>query len=1053
MPRRTGGGAADEPNPGGHMPGGGGGSRGGGQPWATGGLNFDTKGIKEFTSEMKKAARAVEDFWKPFKDTSIAERRTNDFFKNVKKQMKEIKDGGGLLPVPGDSNDHRSGGAGGLGGNSKITNPSAKVRRHTSRAIGAASDAFSEARSPVGGQVSFRGSLWQGAQSFAGKGGMGAAGWAAAGAAAVNLAERYVDANAQPSMALQSASNVAILSQNTSGRGWSTGYRDQMAATLARQGLGKSMQGGFVGREDVAGAAMTLQKSGIQVTTGGTGTQLSGGMRQAGMIGLLTGTSGAEGAGVIAGMRTPQSINTMRMLGIQVQPGGKPQDITKTYAALANVIFGPLGRKPSKDEVRLTLRTPGSRSNLLLQQTFGGDDQQIEAFTRWVEASSPSTVGGASTDIGNIKDLDKTGVTGTTANRQREGMAATEKRRAELDKGMLRGIEQATGVTETFNSTMGSIIKALGPFGTAIGDATGFLGQMGNSLPGHSGGAHGGSLLSNAVSSLILGQGIKSIAGRIGLGGAGGGGGGGLGGLLGGAVDIGGLGGAAVAGGLALGGQAAGALLGHLGGTGKGGKRWLGKDAGTVAKYTGAGAAVGSVVPVVGTAVGAAGGAAVGVGHDVLRHLGILGDPVPAYGRMPTIGWYQGGGIGDPEAATDAAAAAGAMSLRGPGRVNGMNSDFVTRLAKMFSDNPKLSLTSGFRTRAEQEKLFREKPGLAAPPGSSKHEKGLAADIGPPSEYAWISKNFDKYGLSLPMPGKEPWHVQPSGGVAGGAMAAADTSTAASSPGGEDGGAGGIGVSSVGKGGGMGGPEIMGMGHFIPLAGGGGTKPMSIRGASTALGGSTSDAAKAGAGAASGQPVGNQGQQEIMASILKVGRAMGADPQVLLAAFETGWAESGMRNLHSGDRDSQGVFQQRPSQGWGTVEQVTDVEHAATEFFKRAVGSKYRGKGTAAMVAQSVQRSAFADGSNYQHQRQQAINSLAGLGVDASGIGDPVTGGGQQFSLVVGRNQQSAPNITIHSLTIPVTISRGTPEEAERAARTIGGIITNRDRLLEIARG
>src|SRR5205807_8385203 len=150
---------------------------------------------------------------------------------------------------------------------------------------------------------------------------------------------------------------------------------------------------------------------------------------------------------------------------------------------------------------------------------------------------------------------------------------------------------------------------------------------------------------------------------------------------------------------------------------------------------------------------------------------------------------------------------------------------------------------------------------------------------------------------------------------------------------------------------------------------------------------------------------------------------------------------------------SQGVFQQRPSQGWGTVEQVTDVEYASRSFFKRALGSKYRGgKGTAAVQAQDVQRSAYPTGSNYQAQRSQAVKSLASFGIDASGIGDPVYGRpDQQVVVVGGRQQPAATSITIQNLTIPVTIARGTPEEAESAARQIGAILTNRDRLMKIA--
>jgi hypothetical protein len=73
----------------------------------------------------------------------------------------------------------------------------------------------------------------------------------------------------------------------------------------------------------------------------------------------------------------------------------------------------------------------------------------------------------------------------------------------------------------------------------------------------------------------------------------------------------------------------------------------------------------------------------------------------------------------------------------------------------------------------------------------------------------------------------------------------------------------------------------------------------------------------------------------------------------------TGLVESNLRNLSGGDRDSVGVFQQRPSMGWGTVEQCMNVTYAAGKFFSRFPAnwaSMNQGD-----LAQSVQRSAFPD--------------------------------------------------------------------------------------------
>jgi hypothetical protein len=97
---------------------------------------------------------------------------------------------------------------------------------------------------------------------------------------------------------------------------------------------------------------------------------------------------------------------------------------------------------------------------------------------------------------------------------------------------------------------------------------------------------------------------------------------------------------------------------------------------------------------------------------------------------------------------------------------------------------------------------------------------------------------------------------------------------------------------------------------------------------------------------------------QVIRVVYEVGRNHQVSDKVMLAAFEACVVESTCRNLPYGDRDSLGVFQQRPSQGWGSPAQVTDVRYAARQFFVRAVASepRYRGR-SAGRLAQSVQRS------------------------------------------------------------------------------------------------
>ncbi|MBE7702166.1 M23 family metallopeptidase [Oerskovia sp. Sa1BUA8] len=68
-------------------------------------------------------------------------------------------------------------------------------------------------------------------------------------------------------------------------------------------------------------------------------------------------------------------------------------------------------------------------------------------------------------------------------------------------------------------------------------------------------------------------------------------------------------------------------------------------------------------------------------------------------------------------------------------------------------------------------------------------------------------------------------------------------------------------------------------------------------------------------------------------AIIAAGKAAGVPTRGLIVAIATALQESQLNNLDHGDRDSQGLFQQRPSQGWGTVEQVTTPDFAARAFF------------------------------------------------------------------------------------------------------------------------
>jgi N-acetylmuramoyl-L-alanine amidase len=67
--------------------------------------------------------------------------------------------------------------------------------------------------------------------------------------------------------------------------------------------------------------------------------------------------------------------------------------------------------------------------------------------------------------------------------------------------------------------------------------------------------------------------------------------------------------------------------------------------------------------------------------------------------------------------------------------------------------------------------------------------------------------------------------------------------------------------------------------------------------------------------------------------IVAVGRELGVPQDGIVVALAAAMQESSLRNINHGDRDSVGVFQQRPSIGWGAAEDLLNVSHAARLFF------------------------------------------------------------------------------------------------------------------------
>ncbi|WP_046732153.1 C40 family peptidase [Streptomyces humi] len=123
-------------------------------------------------------------------------------------------------------------------------------------------------------------------------------------------------------------------------------------------------------------------------------------------------------------------------------------------------------------------------------------------------------------------------------------------------------------------------------------------------------------------------------------------------------------------------------------------------------------------------------------------------------------------------------------------------------------------------------------------------------------------------------------------------------------------------------------------------------------------------------------------------TIQATGVAMNIPARGQIVALATAFQESGLRNLTYGDRDSLGLFQQRPSQGWGTANEILDPVHASTMFYEALEKVSGWQSLSVAQAAQAVQKSgfpeAYAKWEPLATALQQAIEPLLSKAGDTS---------------------------------------------------------------------
>ena len=135
-------------------------------------------------------------------------------------------------------------------------------------------------------------------------------------------------------------------------------------------------------------------------------------------------------------------------------------------------------------------------------------------------------------------------------------------------------------------------------------------------------------------------------------------------------------------------------------------------------------------------------------------------------------------------------------------------------------------------------------------------------------------------------------------------------------------------------------------------------------------------------------------QAENASLITAIAMQRGMPARAASIALATAFQESKLYNLDYGDRDSVGLFQQRPSQGWGTVAQLTDPEFATNAFYDALTGIDGYPEMEITVAAQEVQRSAYPDAYADHEEDARALasvltgNSPRGLWCDVPGDAD-----------------------------------------------------------------
>ncbi|WP_019058185.1 hypothetical protein [Streptomyces prunicolor] len=127
----------------------------------------------------------------------------------------------------------------------------------------------------------------------------------------------------------------------------------------------------------------------------------------------------------------------------------------------------------------------------------------------------------------------------------------------------------------------------------------------------------------------------------------------------------------------------------------------------------------------------------------------------------------------------------------------------------------------------------------------------------------------------------------------------------------------------------------------------------------------------------------SQEQTMNAATIAAVGTGRGMPERAVTIALATALQESQLVNIQHGDLDSLGLFQQRPSQGWGTKKEILDPTYAAGVFYEHLSKVDDYQQLPLTVAAQRVQRSGYPE-AYAKHEPEATLLSAALTGQAAA---------------------------------------------------------------------